>query len=1067
MDKKLEKLSSQRNGILLTEVGVWLHLLGKYSQSFVKRNSYPGGLTLPDDYMEIFPDTASLRLLREEWVKETLKNLSELNENDFPLELYYFSKFHSLRRKKKAPSQAGGSIKRPKFLGLLMDAHGRGSGTDKGILKKDAYQQQTAPEVHLSTAFGFEDNPIDLDSLEQKRKDIYDFLGDELNVLKNNLTNPNASFDAKQWQEWRQPFIERLQNDFTTTVGDTRRPINDVSLWDQTASTVAFFKASLAEILLTGSWRDPLNSEKKFKWRILRVGLDGLSFLQNSHRIGDLLARQELIQKALDGVKYLLEVEYPIGQEIYRDESFALYLLPDIKEILGYTNDSGKTLKALIRCAANSALCGEAVLDIKLSDESGRNVFIVGQALKEFLPCLSPEPEILAEWWKNEKADKCRVCQLRPQGYGAEEIDKYTQKADYYRKKAEERNLCCICMDRITGRSKDWCEAGLNGNSIWIDEVADNNAMTALITARFDLGHWLDGTFVSTLLGLPYDKIKSSDPTDGSGWDGLLNEIENASLNDKPHNNPNFPLFNSIVDTKAGKNEWDVSNFITFMVDKEDLNEFKKQHINDRQLLTLSIIRKTPSFARLRRIWETTQNFWKYSVGSKLIDLVGSVGPRIVIDAEKMAESLGDYHAYAVLLGRDVETSFVWDKDNHRLLNIGNLLYLAKRLGIKDADRLSYEEAAQKIKQYIIETEAIKLYEERGSSSKPVHVTTLSVEENDVTIENHDYTPTIPILAEPAMFMALVPADKALDVANHIRMEYEKQFSKVRNRLPLHLDLIFFKRRTPLYAVIDAARRMHERKSDATSTWKVISDAKTVADSPLGDHAVELQLEREPDEAVGAPISKELKTIISHRLGNSSGDVYHPYYFIISNANGSNDFSDRKYHFQAPMLESNTMVDLIHVSELKEKDVIYFMPSTFDFEFLDVTTRRLELQYDERGARVQNSTRPVLLEDISKFEDIWKLIDEHLTATQLKQMIGRIESQREYWGAESIDDDVFRKFTMDVLHNTFEDWEDIDADMKVSIEEWAANGRLIDVIELYTEILKRKPTEKSKQKEVM
>lgn len=1054
MDNELEKLSTQRNAILLAEVGVWLHMLGKCSKEFI---------TSPDntrkkvyqEFYKILDDTDPFKsLLTTNWPQNIWKFTKPTDLKNAPEFIAQFSTKHTERR-------VGAPL-----LKILVDAHGRGSGTDKGILKDGAYQQQTA-DVYRSTTFGFEDAPIDLDGLEGKRKNLYNFLDDWLDILKHNLTDSNTSCDAKQWQKWRKPFIEHLQNDFTSTVGDTRRPINDVSLWDQTASTAAFFKATLAEILLTGSWRDPLLSQ--FKWRILRVGLDGLSFLQNSHRIGDLLARQELIQKAMDGMKYLLEVEYPVGQEIYRDESFTLYLLPDIEDILEYTNNSGKSLNALIRGAANDVLCGEAVLDITLSYKSGRNVFIVGQTLKKSSPRPSPEPEKLAEWWKNEKADKCSVCQLRPQGYGADEIDKYKQKSDYYRKKAEERNLCCICMDRMTGRSKDWCEDELNGASIWIDEVADTNAMVALIAARFDLDRWFNGTFISTLLGLSYDGIKAPNPANGAGWDGLFNEIKKASLDDKPHDSSKFPILNSLVDTKAGNQpKWEnFSDFIKFMVDEEDLNEFKST-IDDRQLLTLSIIRKTPSFARLYRIWETTQNFWEHSVNDKLGDLVGRVGPRIMIDTRK--SKLGDYHAYTVPLGRNIETSVVWDKKNDRLLNVCNLIYLAKRLGIKDADKISHEEAAEKIKKHIIETEAIELYEERGSSSKPVHVTTLKVEAKDVTIESHNYTPAIPILAEPAMFMALVPADKALIAAQHIRMEYDKQFSKVRNRLPLHLNLIFFKRRTSLYAAMDAAKRMFERKSDATSTWKVVSDAKTVADSSLGQHAAELQLKREPDNVIGAPMSEELKTSISYSLGDGDPDVYHPYYFVISNAN--NDLSDRKYHFQAPIIDNGKMADLIHVSELKEKDVVYFMPSTFDFEFLDVTTRRLELQYDEQGARMmklfgQKSTRPFLLEDLSRFEDIWKLIDKHLTATQLKQMIGRIESQREYWGVESTDDDVFRKFAMDVLHNTFEDWEDIDADMKVSIEEWTVNSRLVDVIELYTEILKRKPKEKSKQKEVM
>ncbi len=107
--------------------------------------------------------------------------------------------------------------------------------------------------------------------------------------------------------------------------------------------------------------------------------------------------------------------------------------------------------------------------------------------------------------------------------------------------------------------------------------------------------------------------------------------------------------------------------------------------------------------------------------------------------------------------------------------------------------------------------------------------------------EEHNYSPVIPLLAEPQIFIALVPADKAMNVVTHLRDEYEKQMSKVRNRLPLHLNLLTFNRRVPLYVAMDAVRRMLDRKTNSATQWRV-AEATNFDDSAgnLGRHAVNL-----------------------------------------------------------------------------------------------------------------------------------------------------------------------------------------------------------------------------------
>lgn len=89
-------------------------------------------------------------------------------------------------------------------------------------------------------------------------------------------------------------------------------------------------------------------------------------------------------------------------------------------------------------------------------------------------------------------------------------------------------------------------------------------------------------------------------------------------------------------------------------------------------------------------------------------------------------------------------------------------------------------------------------------------------------IPDSAYVPVIPIIAEPRTFMALAPADQALAMLGQIKSKYEREMGKVRNRLPLHLSIVYFSRRTPLRAALDAGQAMLQRRTSATA-WTVQS----------------------------------------------------------------------------------------------------------------------------------------------------------------------------------------------------------------------------------------------------
>lgn len=1022
MDSNLETLKENRDVLLLAEVGAWLHMLGKYDEKFLEepnskdRKSYNYRKFYNNIYNEL------KMVLVDHWPQKLLK-IDELQQlRNAPESLSQFMSKHGRDIK---PGSA-------KILKILADSHGRGSGTEKGVLKDEVYDEQNE-KVNLATAFGYESDVIDLNQLSVRKNQLYKFLESELTFLKNKLSSNSLNFE---WSKWRLRFIERLKDDFFTTCGDTRRPVNDITLWDQTAATIAFFKAEAAEMLLNDQEHSSdIDESNQFKYRVLRVELDGMSFIGQSSRIGDILAREKLIKNAFNNVKDLIEVEYPLGFEIYRDVNSILFLTCNIN-VLKY-KDGQKTLKQLIKEKFDEIFKGEVNPDISLSHGS-RNVFFIGSTIKKPIKTLSPTVSYLKKCW-DKVEDKCSICQIRPQGYG---ISNNSEKA-------KDREMCHICMDRLRGRSEDWIKK--HNKTIWIDEIADTNGRVALIAGKFDLKHWQNGNLISTFRN-PKTDCKTT-------FSKIVNEL------DVDHETTLEKLFElkKIVKSKVIENTEDINGLNDFLVKTEDLGNEQFSSIPFNEKLALAVWRKPPSFARLRRIWETTDNFWN-SINKDLKDIVGTIETRLILSGNlKLNKYPEKYYAYDLELKDGVKASFVYDGEN--FISAFNLFYIARQLDIPP--ETPKNEIVERLKNFIENQGSITVYEDimGGEKEKKVFLIT----QCKVTIEKHNYTPAIPILIDPEQFMVLVPADKALKVVNKIRSEYEIQFSKVINRLPLHMNMIFFNRKQPLYASIDAVRRMLTRESDYNALWEVKAvdemDAKDICLHSMGkltNKCKKITLKRNDNK-----LNDECTFFVSYGLGDPhKEDIWHPYFFAEEKAWGTPEFKERAYYFSAPFPKSVSddnyeMKDLVYVKDLEIGDKVYFTPSTLDFEFLDVTTRRYDLVY-ESNERLPKSgewaTRPFLIDDLTVINDVWDDFSK-LTLSQIYQFIEFLDNWRQKWHITQSGDEIFEKFAIYTLKSVFGNkWAVLPEKNKKQLIAVTLDGRIFDILELQLKILKRKPT---------
>lgn len=909
MSGELDRLKSCKESLLLSEVAAWLHDWKKGSDEHIRAQSSAkptGAEGLPHTHLNgLLTNSHGATILTE----------------TVPL-------IDLIKQGEKGPIINSGVSWLIRALRRCHDS----AHVEKELELHDETGKQHHADTRLSSPFGYEGSQPVTDLTKRLNALPYERILD------------------------RSQFHKEVSTSFSHALGDTRRPVNEVTLWDWSGTVAALYKAALAGCVLNQLSSMPNVAD--LRWRLLSIRVDGPGFIERIARISDMLARRNLLQDALNQVRKLLEETYPLGTEVYRDENGSVFVVPDIKQLLDYSDQDNKPLAQLIRdrFAAGDVISGneqrvggeivpELILDpqpwvgdwpkfyqtrYNLPKPSCRDVPPISERI-EATPSSPADATQIRSWWSTT-GDICPVCGIRPQGPS---------------EKAKRRKVCDICEARRADRSKKWTQD--RTTTIWIDEVADVNGRVALITCRFGIDEWLKP-------------------------DGMV-----RMLCVTPPNNGRPGAF------------------------------------------------KNPSFARLRRVWETTQAFWR-DIGETLNDSVGQVSPRLHIRATynpMSTESLVPSHVYEIKMGK-VRLSLVCIQNGDRceLLTSDNLRRLARVLDAPDEFQKDHCAAAMYVRDQL-QHKSFSIEEPTGYGSPNKHLGTLAV--TNVVPEAIAYTPAIRLLEEPRTFMALVPADKALPVAHAIKRKYETEMGKVRNRLPMSVGLVFAGVRTPLPAILDAGRRMLTLPL-AGEWWTLHADA-----APCGSGCL-------------ITFTNGLTWNVPIKMGDrTTDDNWYPYFIV----NGV----PRDQSKACPWKDGRY---LVHASCLRKGEEVFVTPSRFDFEYLDTAAQRFEVSYESNGERrgLVQRNRPYFLEELCDFDEIWTLLKDSLTTTQIRQLEGLIEAKRSEWGSAQ-DQPTFSVFVRDVL--TSAEWTQGPPAQLGRVCDAAVQGQLSDILELYMKILKEKP----------
>ncbi|NLT94284.1 MAG: CRISPR-associated protein Csx11 [Clostridia bacterium] len=983
MSSMLEKLEKNRLPILLAEIGAYLHLIGRFSEEFIAANTEDYSVNY--SYKNICENDAFFertqlggllkcscwKVLLNSFDYANIKDSENLKKNEVEC-FCEFIKKHIWTEDEKNDPQG--------LCRVLADAHGIVSGIDKGVAglnRQTGKQRQNC--TFKSTAFGYETviellgtsrlSDVEESRIKEKKNKFFESIEKILKDIlgKNEESKSIITADKKSHKEFityerYKQFIGLIKEYYPLTLGETRRPINEITLYDYAHPIASLVKSNLAKIIIDG-WYDP---KGKSEWRILKINIDVLGLLSKGLKIGDILGYKNELEKVYDKIKEVIEFEYPLGNEIYRDTTGIYFSCPAVDDVDNFKSEITKKIQFL-----KELVHIDYSFQIGISDKSRSGVILareIGESLKKIYYHHEGDVENLKKMLeKSQKRgeDVCPICRIGL--------------------KPENEDRCGRCKERYNKRAKNWL--GINENqeekndraskeTIWLDEIADKNDRVALIIGQFDLRNWLSGAFVGTLVSqtfndwknLSYVKknlqsLKISDITDlEKGYLKLFYKYE------KNKNQALDGNWKKICASFIGKRP---ENFITDFWDpikQRDSTEKALTQVDNedkaRHLIRL-LFRKHPSFARIFRIWETTQEFIEKTIFKEILrnyDWNSELRKqRIQFKIEPNPELNEGSTCDVEIDGIKFCPVCVSEKGGIFVSTIN--LELLKKFG-ESLAAISMDINEKEVK---LKIEGDKTWR-TAKNGKSFRITEVKVAE-----ENYRYyLPFTEIYDFPDQFMVLVPAYEALNITEKIFDKYEKQFAKVRDRLPFHLGIIAFHRRTPLYVVMDAGRRLLDAFRRETKT--IEADVINVSND---DSRKVVELEINAKNYALYPFKWE----VSYGTGDSQkDDNWYPY------------FRNKSSNYSRPLSFDYTGKGnfVTHVKNIKKDDQIEIETSYFKMIYLEHAADRY---------KVGEILRP--LHDIKRLQELWQEIKTRLksktwSTSQIYAFRDEIKRRKDY-----------------------------------------------------------------------
>jgi CRISPR-associated Csx11 family protein len=391
------------------------------------------------------------------------------------------------------------------------------------------------------------------------------------------------------------------------------------------------------------------------------------------------------------------------------------------------------------------------------------------------------------------------------------------------------------------------------------------------------------------------------------------------------------------------------------------------------------LLRKNPSPARFRRIWETTERFLT-TMEEGLLSEIGVPRWRQrrikwshVIKEERFFNKAFTYR------GLD----FISDEEGSLVLisSLEKAIPLLCRESLKG--KTAYIDGIRKL---------IENGEEGESWIKEKIELVLADTDERCRVELTGagyiaYKPYLSIIKPtPVSWQFIIPAVYVPELLEKTQKRYDQEFKYVKGKLPLHVGVIFQDYKKPLYVGIKALRKIRRD----LRRWQSIQQ-------PVSGESLKMMIDGEESRNKAGDDSVRLKEYYSLYPLSDGGKV------------------DYRFYLDPGM----PPVEIKSVARAKRDETYIIYPNTFDFEFLDVNTRRNEIRYKEEcGSRKVpgKGNHPYDLASWHVFEGFRDNFTDNVTGNKLQNMVSLIYTKLSAWE----DTESIKVFILSALINTFE-----------------------------------------------
>lgn len=991
------ELRNYRPLLLACEAIGWLHMAGKAKADFLRKH---GGQPSDYDYKRWYeqenPPFPWSDLLQ--WVKQKYP----LSGNAWPTSLTDFVSKHTERN-------SG-------LLGLLEAGHGMAAGIEKNIpASTSGYLGQNVTHMWLTTAFGHPVRNLLQDPPEVLTPSDWQRLVDEIKRILEELENLGQSnaADVGAWWQWREGAIgpkSYLRQAFLSTLAETRLPNNDVTLWDQSYVAAALFKSAVAGAVLASSFPwDNEQLKQKTRWRVLTVNFGTRQYESSAVKIGDWTGAHREIEAFFEDVRKFIEVDLALGSLVYRDDETLVFTFPGLSEDggIGLRDDAAEDLRQGIEKEIDRLAQHRAFETPPLCRLSGSTRSFVGM-VKEIREARDALAAPVHRSWQislvqsdpGQKADTqglrhvCPVCQVRlNEPKPGDHTDNVT---DNVRKS----RVCGVCEKRRRGRLDAWLQGG--EETVWIDEVADENDRVALLTIGLDIEPWLEGERVDSLRAQSIREWKQHNArvsrfidNQTSSWKHLhlskqLQKYFEKRLSNPPRGLSKDKIFTALIPDfeEEFEGSLDVTLswafiFSRLVEDRSHAPKFNELTDEERaQWLVYQMFRKLPSPGRVYRFWRNAETFFGELLGQfrKIVSAHSNCWRvrRLMLEPDNTS-GWEDRETYSARW-REAPLELLWLEDEGYFITISNLARCLK----------PHENRT------VLQGKPLELFDENGRSRRP----TVKVKQVDEPRGLGVYTPLILLDFNPRRFRVLVPLNRAAECIEAAITKWQEEFGRVWDRLPLRIGVVAFPRKTSFQAVIEAVRNLEAwlDEPNGTERWQV-DEVQT------RDGVTSLALKR-PDgggECVLVPV----------RLPDGRKDVFYPYVQV----------EDKALRFPRDFQHPQNGAIYRHVSDLQRGDGVFVWPSQIAAVYLDTTARRFE------------KPRMWPLAEFRRMREIWQIV---------RRTVPSMTALRGAWSELAEKQAQWRDSGGDWLGGAEEQWCALVR--AVLADRWQATGAALDTL---------------------